>query len=104
MKLSPQLFAAAAAIAVRAFVPAPEALAQTQMTGNVSFRGAVTLDSQNLATATRVDSWSDTEIASGTGPFAGVPYGTPVTFLGPWNFNSGPILNFWSFNSAGGNF
>lgn len=106
MKLSKKLFAAAAMLVVSCCLSAPEAFAQAGfITGKVNFNGAATLDSTNLATATRVVSWSDTETTGGnTGSFSGVTNNVPVTFFAPWNFNSGPIMNFWSFNSPGGNF
>ncbi len=108
MKLTTKLITAIAAVAATCWFSAPSALAQAgNITGKVNFTGAATLNTQNLATATRVNSWADTMTTSqsaNTGSFSGVPTNTPVTFFAPWNFNSGPITNFWMFNSTGGNF
>ncbi len=75
---------------------APQAQA-VPITGKINFTGGATLDTQNLNTATRVNSWTDTFTTAGnTGTFLGTPVNTAVTFFAPWNFNSGPIMNFWT--------
>ncbi len=71
--------------------------ARFPITGKLNYAANATLDSSNLATATRVVTWSDAFTTSGsTGTFASVPANTPFTFFAPWNFNSGPVAPFWT--------
>jgi hypothetical protein len=70
-----------------------------QITGDVQFNGSADLNNDALASATRVDAYTDVTVASRSGDLTSLAVGTPVTMFAPWNFNSGPVANFWQ---AGG--
>jgi len=73
------------------------------MTGNITFAGSVELNSSDANAATQVTAWhglatgDKPQVQSHDGNFSPfVTNGDGVTFFAPWNFNSGPIPNFWS--------
>jgi hypothetical protein len=72
------------------------------ITGNVSFVGLITLDSNSVATATSVVSWTDPSVEETHGTFASGPYALPdgaaAAFKSQiWGFNStAPSTYFWS--------
>jgi hypothetical protein len=66
-----------------------------QITGNIQFNGNADLNNDILAAATRVDAYTDIQVASRSGDLTAVPVGASVTMFAPWSFNSGPVANFW---------
>lgn len=68
------------------------------ISGLISFDGQATLDSANLASATKVVSWANVQAGIPiTGDF--VPFvsaGTPATFTPGWTFNSGALTPLWT--------
>jgi hypothetical protein len=96
MKSSNALFAALAAAALGLFVSTAGAV---QINGDVQFNGSADLNNDALASATRVDAYTDVTVSSRSGDLASLAVGTPVTMFAPWNFNSGPISNFWTAGS-----
>ena len=72
--------------------------------GNIAFGGTVYLNSPSAGTATAVTGWhgfggvGNPLVVEAGGDF--LPYVTlgvsNTVFATPWNFNSGPIANFWS--------
>ena len=74
------------------------------ITGSISIKGGVELNSTSVNTATKVTSWLNganqpPTVVSRSGSFANVSVGAPVTMAAPWNFNSGSLPALWS---AGG--
>lgn len=70
--------------------------------GKLDFVGSgVVLDTNSLATATKVNSFGTTLVSNATGTFAPfvTPFVTTATITTPWNFNSGSVSPFWQ--SAG---
>ena len=66
------------------------------VTGEIFFSGGVQLDQPLGTPATQVTAWISPEAGFGnSGSFAAVAPGTAATFVAPWSFNSGPIMNFW---------
>jgi len=84
----------------------PEALAPSNgpVIGNITFAGSVELAPTNsVDTATQVTAWHGLapgdlpQVQSRDGTFTSfVTPGDGTTFHAPWNFNSGPVSNFWS--------
>jgi hypothetical protein len=75
----------------------------SQITGNITFAGTVTLNTKSVNTATIVTGWHGLgagdlpQVASHDGDFNGfVADGDGVTIAFPWSFNSGAVPNFWS--------
>ena len=73
-----------------------------QITGNITFTGTCSLNSNSANTATMVTSWHGLgagglpQVASHDGAFNGiVTDGDAVTIAFPWSFNSGSVPNFW---------
>ena len=75
------------------------------ITGDINFVGSVQFNTNNLATATQVNTWFDTlgnaghsTVAFGnTGTFSGIAPGTQATMAQPWTFNpSTPTPGLWS--------
>ncbi len=65
--------------------------------GNIAFGGRMTLDTNNINTATTVTNWANTHVEITDGDFASILSGTPATFAGLWVFNpSTPTPGFWS--------
>jgi hypothetical protein len=72
--------------------------------GNITFGGAVNLDTASAGTATAVTAWygfggvGNPLVVDADGDF--LTYVTPgvssAVFATPWTFNSGPVANFWS--------
>ena len=99
-----------ALILVSAGFLSQQAHAQGPITGNITFAGSVTLDTNSVNTATEVVSggWHGPvssqnpsglpQVQSADGTFAsqGVMTGDPTTFASPWTFNSGSVPAFWS--------
>jgi hypothetical protein len=75
----------------------------SQITGDITFAGTVTLNTKSASTATIVTGWHGLgaggmpQVASHDGDFNGfVGDGDAVTIAFPWSFNSGAVPNFWS--------
>lgn len=72
------------------------------ISGNITFAGGVTLDTDSAGTATEVTSWTGPggvgmpQVISADGSFSGIPGGTEATFSAPWKFNSGTQDNLWT--------
>jgi hypothetical protein len=73
------------------------------MSGNITFLGTVSLNTNSASTATMVIGWHGLglgglpQVASHDGDFNGfVNDGDAVTIAFPWSFNSGKVPNFWS--------
>jgi hypothetical protein len=72
-----------------------QAIPTVQIQGTINFAGAVRFDTHSLATATRVNTWFDsngnagfTSVTPGaTGDFSGIVAGTQATMATPWIFN-----------------
>lgn len=73
----------------------------TPITGNITFAGGVTLNSDSAGTATEVLNWTGVNgvgsptVISADGSFSGA-VGDSVTFAPDWSFNSGPVSGLWS--------
>ncbi len=72
------------------------------ITGNITFVGSCTLNTNSASTATMVTGWHGLgagglpQVASHGGSFDGlVTDGDAVTIAFPWSFNSGSVPNFW---------
>jgi len=60
------------------------------ITGKIDFgTGTVTYDTNSLATATQVSTWTNAKVTLSTGNFSSVLAGTPVSLATPWIFNLG---------------
>jgi hypothetical protein len=73
-----------------------------QITGNITFTGTCSLNTNSASTATMVTGWHGLgtgglpQVASHDGSFNGfVNDGDAVTIAFPWSFNSGAVPNFW---------
>jgi hypothetical protein len=74
----------------------------SQITGNITFTGTCTLNTNSAGTATMVTGWHGLgagglpQVMSHDGSFTGlVNDGDAVTIAFPWSFNSGAVPNFW---------
>jgi hypothetical protein len=74
----------------------------SQITGNITFTGSCTLNTNSAGTATMVTGWHGLgagglpQVMSHDGSFNGsVTDGDSVTIAFPWSFNSGAVPNFW---------
>jgi hypothetical protein len=74
-----------------------------QITGNITFAGTCTLNTNSASTATMVTGWHGLgagglpQVQSHDGSFNGlVNDGDAVTIAFPWSFNSGAVPNFWT--------
>jgi hypothetical protein len=85
--------------------PLPPVTLASAIDGSITFAGAVQFDINSLATATRVNTWFDSNGNAGfstvqlgaTGAFAGILAGTQATMAQPWIFNpSTPTPGLWS--------
>jgi len=65
------------------------------ITGNITFKGGVTLNTANVGTATQVTAWLTPQVDSRDGSFAGIAVNAPVTMTAPWTFTAG-LANLWS--------
>jgi hypothetical protein len=75
-----------------------------EITGTITFGGSVNLNTNSAGTATAVTGWhgfggvGNPLVVDSDGDF--LTYTTPgisgAVFATPWNFNSGPVANFWS--------
>lgn len=77
-----------------------------QITGTIRMDGAVTLDTQDLATANSATfSNPAATVSSASGSYAGVTTGTPVNWSNfSWNPASTPVNDLWSFSFSGKNY
>ena len=73
-----------------------------QITGNITFAGTCSLNTNSASTATMVTGWHGLgagglpQVLSHDGSFNGcVTDGDAVTIAFPWSFNSGAVPNFW---------
>jgi hypothetical protein len=72
------------------------------ISGNITFAGGVSLDTESAGTATEVLSWTGPggsgmpQVISADGSFSGIAGGTEASFTAPWQFNSGPVSALWS--------
>jgi hypothetical protein len=72
------------------------------ITGQLDMGGNATLNTNDLSTATAVDTWNaatTTSFPHGTGSFSGINFGTPVTLSAPWTFgltSGGPQPALWT--------
>ena len=88
------LAALAAAFVASAFAPQTEA---ALINGAITFAGGAVYDTMSLATATRVNSFSDVTVQSRDGDFSSVAVGTSVTMGSPWIFSpSTPTPGLWT--------
>ena len=86
MKIS-KLVLALLTIGLVAGLTAQKANAVT-INGTLTIAGGAAFDTSDLATATRVNAWSNTTVQSLTGDFAGfVNVNDPVTMTAPWIFS-----------------
>jgi hypothetical protein len=82
--------------------PLPPVTLASAINGSITFAGAVQFDTNSLATATRVNTWFDSNGNAGfssvmlgaTGAFAFIPAGTQAT-MAPWIFTT-PTAGLWS--------
>lgn len=94
--LSKKLLTLLAATFVVTLLVAPQTQA-TEITGAITFAGGATFDTNSLATATQVTSWSNTRVVSSDGDFGGIAPNTSVSMATPWIFNpSTATPGFWS--------
>jgi hypothetical protein len=105
-KGSPIVIVCLAALLALASISLTQAGVPTEITGNLSFVGSVTLDTPSASTANAVTGWFGfapgglPQVSGTEGSFVGfVTPGDGVTFHSPWNFISGPIPNFWSVDN-----
>ncbi len=75
----------------------------SQITGNITFGGTVSLNTGSAGTATAVTAWhggngtGNPFVVSFDGDFTGfVNTFDPATIVAPWSFNSGPVPMFWT--------
>jgi hypothetical protein len=77
------------------------------ITGELSFDGTITFDS-DIATATTITAFLNERVSALTqsGSYAPIPDNTPVTFAEPINFVSfsGPLANLWQLSHGGLNY
>src|SRR6266446_7557191 len=73
-----------------------------QITGNITFTGSCTLNTNSASTATMVTGWHGLgagglpQVLSHDGSFNGsVTDGDAVTIAFSWSFNSGAVPNYW---------
>lgn len=59
------------------------------ISGAITFKGGVTLDTGNVGTATAVTAFVDTAVESRDGSYAGIALQAPATFSAPWAFAAG---------------
>jgi hypothetical protein len=97
MKLSKLVLAVlAAGLATSAFTS--QRVQGAMINGAITFAGGAVYDTTSLATATRVDAFSDVAVMSRDGDFAGfVNVGDSVTMTSPWVFMpSTPTPSLWN--------
>ncbi len=88
------LAALAAAVVATTFVPQAQA---APIEGAITFSGGAVYDTMSLATATRVDSFSNVVVQSRDGDFSSVNIGDSVTMAEPWIFSpSTPTPGLWT--------
>jgi len=88
------LAALAATLMTCAFVPQADA---ALIDGAITFSGGATYDTMSLATATRVNNFSDVVVQSTEGDFSSIAVGTSVTMGSPWIFSpSTPTPGLWT--------
>src|SRR3954470_17702486 len=93
-KLKITLAALAATLMTCAFVPQADA---ALIDGAITFSGGATYDTMSLATATRVNNFSDVTVQSRDGDFSSIAVGTSVTMGSPWIFSpSTPTPGLWT--------
>lgn len=74
----------------------------TPISGDITFPGGVTLDTDSAGTATEVTAWTGAGgvgspvVISADGSFSGIAGGTAASFTAPWFFNSGAVADLWS--------
>lgn len=75
-----------------------QSAAADQIEGSITFDGGAVFDTTDLATATRVDSFSNVRVSSRAGDFASfVAVGAHVAMASPWIFSpSTPTPGLWS--------
>ena len=97
MKIHKLLLAVIAAGLAASSFTAPQAHA-TMIDGAITFAGSAVFDTNSLATATRVDAFSDVMVMSRDGDFTStVNVGDSVTMSQPWIFTpSTPTPALWS--------
>ena len=95
MKNFPKLVLSLLAVSALAF--AQNAVAG-QIDGAITFSGGAVFDTSSLASATRVNSFSNVKVSSRDGDFAAfVAVGSPVAMATPWIFSpSTPTPGLWS--------
>lgn len=70
----------------------------TNINGNITFAGSLTLDTGSAGTATAVTAWDNTSVISADGDYSPT-VGMSAVFTAPWQFAippGPPIINFWS--------
>jgi hypothetical protein len=94
MKLKTTSKLAAALVAAAALTSAANA---AFVEGKIDFGIVVTLDSQNLGSATKVMSWDTTFVTLVTDDYDTFANpGNPAIFTAPWTFNSGAVTPLWT--------
>ena len=67
--------------------------------------GTITYDTQSLATASEVMTWTNAQVTLATGSFASIPTGTAATLAQPWVFvPSTATPGLWSVTFGGNTF
>jgi hypothetical protein len=66
------------------------------ITGSIGFAGTAVLNTPNATTASTVVGWINSHVETSSGDFAlYTALNDAVFFYAPWNFNSGPLPNFF---------
>ena len=87
MKVFPKTVLAILAIGLTGTALCPGAPA-LPITGRIDFGvGTVSYDTNNLATAKQVNTWTNAAVTLTSGDFSSVPLGTAVSLTAPWIFN-----------------
>jgi hypothetical protein len=87
MKLFHKTILAVLAIGLGGTALSPLAQA-APITGRIDFgTGTVTFDTNSLATAKQVNSWTNAQVTLTSGDFSSVSLGSPVNLTAPWIFN-----------------
>ena len=97
MKLSKTILAIVATVASVGLLSSAQA---TPITGSMTFVGGAKFDTNSLATASTVNTFSNTSVLDADGSFTGVS--GPVTMSAPWTFAPPPGLARPALWSVGG--
>jgi len=101
--LSAKFLTLAAAVVVSCGLFSQQAAA-APIQGDIDFVGTATYNTNSLATATRVNSWSNTRVLSTSGNFSSIPDFNVATFTAPYVFNFVGPQNLWTTTFGGQTF